>query len=84
MNPSELALQCVASIENGTGFVTLVLPRRAGGGMRMRLCGRSSPLGELLCENSQSEAVCRFDAVDVLAWLAANNLVLVIWNGPSK
>jgi hypothetical protein len=44
----------------------------------MRLFGRSGPLGEIACVNSAGRAVCHFDVVEVLAYLAAAGLVRVL------
>lgn len=41
----------------------------------MRLCGRSGPLGEVMCENSDGRAVCMFHPGEVLVWLARNGLI---------
>ena len=75
MTPDELAIICRDALEVCSGAVTIELPRRAGGSERVRLAGRGSPLGELLCENSQHRAVARFDAAKVLAWLESAGLI---------
>ena len=49
------------------GFA-VVLPRRAGGGRRMRVA--PGLMGELLCENSEGRAVVRVTCADVRRWLA--------------
>jgi hypothetical protein len=77
MTPTELAMLCKRAIEDGSGSISLELPRKAGGSDKVRLCGRNSPLGELLCENSDHRAVARFYALDVLAWLHVGGVVKV-------
>jgi hypothetical protein len=77
MTPLEMALACKRVIESPFGLrsVAFVLPRTPGRGRRMRLAGPESPLGEVACVNADGHTVCHFDAIDVLAWLSAKDLV---------
>lgn len=49
--------------------ISIVLPRRAGLGERMRLLGRKGPLGDIMGENSDGNTVCSFDPNEILRWL---------------
>jgi len=77
MSPQEMALVCTLSLQSGDGYVTFVVPGAPTRRGLVRLSGPHSPKGELLCINCDKEMVARFDALDVLAWMAANELVKV-------
>ena len=78
MKPAELAAQCAQAInwctEIGTpaedAGITVVLPKGWKAPPKF-------PRRELLCVNDRGERVYRLSAVNVLAWLAANGLVIV-------
>lgn len=77
VTPFDMALECkrVLESEQGLRFVAFVVPRKPRGASRLHLAGKGSPLGEISCVNSDGHTVCRFDPIDVLAWLAANEMV---------
>jgi hypothetical protein len=54
--------------------VAFVLPRKPSG-LHMRLDGRGSPLGEVMCVNCDKHTVARFDTLEVLAWLQRQGFV---------
>lgn len=62
MTPQELIDACGDKL-----VITLVLPHRSCRGEQVRLCGRSGPFGDMLCDNG-SGLVVRFKAADVLKW----------------
>lgn len=77
----ELANECAKAINqpanaslSGPATISLVMPSRKNGDSRKRyLAGRRSPLGDVVEEITDGEVVL-FDAIDVLAWLKANDL----------
>lgn len=75
MKPAELAEQCVKAMNFWKGeaekaTITITLPK---GWKRPP----KFPRGELLCVNPGGERVYSLNAMNVLAWLAANGLVNV-------
>lgn len=79
---NDLARRCAEVINspNGLREVLLVIPGPAPRGKRVRLVpGRSKcPMGEPVnWQEDPPRIVAYFDAMDVLAWLAANNLVKI-------
>ena len=74
MTTREMALACSIVLETGLDSVTFVVPGSPTKHGVVRLSGPRSPKGELLCINSDKEMVVRFDALDVLAYLAAHGL----------
>lgn len=83
MTPHELALECKRAIESehGLGKLSLVVPGPPPRGERVRLdrsSRRRCPMGEVLnWQDDPPRTVALFDAIDVLAWLAARGLVEV-------
>lgn len=74
MNPVQLAAQCVKSMNFWKGepekaIVTLTFPKGWKAPPKF-------PRRELLCDNGKSK-VYAVSAMNVLAWLAANNLIKV-------
>ena len=65
MTPQELRKAC----GDGIGQVSLVVPRNPPASGRIRLFGKSGPVGEVLCVNATGRTVARFDAASVLRWL---------------
>lgn len=78
MKPTELAMQCKRAIESGQEDIVVVLPRNLVGQRRMRLAGARSPWSTEVLSWTGHGTACAFNAVDVLAWLAANGAVQVI------
>ena len=80
-DPAGIAQACSEAINGGTGFVTLVVPGPAPRGPRVRLDRshrRACPMGELLnWQDDPPRCVVRFDALDVLAYLAARGMVQI-------
>lgn len=81
MTPMELALECKRVIEspNGLTKVLLVIPGPPPRGERIRLDRTKSrkrcPMGEVV-NYAEGRGTCAyFDAMDVLAWLAAKGVV---------
>lgn len=72
-----MAQACADALAKDLKNVQLVLPRKCTGQRHMRVFGRVGPLGEVCCENSDGHTVVWVDAVDLLAFLAANGLVKV-------
>lgn len=73
MQPAELAEQCVKAInfwkdDPDQATITIVLPKGWKAPPKF-------PRRELLCENPGGQRVYSLSAMNVLAWLAANNLV---------
>lgn len=83
MTPMELALECKRIIESPHGLtqVLLVVPGPPPRGARIRLdrtSRRKCPMGEPVnWLDGPPRTVAYFDAVEVLAWLAALGLVEV-------
>lgn len=83
MTPHELALECkrVIESEHGLRFVCLTIPGPPPRGERVRLdrtSRRKCPMGEVAnWQDDPPRTVAYFDAVEVLAWLAARGLVQV-------
>jgi len=75
VTPKEMALACSLVLGTGHDAITFIVPGAPTKRGVVRLNGPRSPKGELLCINSEKEMVVRFDAVDVLAYLAATGLV---------
>ena len=65
MQPDELRNAC----GDGTGQLTLVLPRQPSGSGGIRLTSRSGPIGYVLCVNADGNTVARFDCKAILRWL---------------
>ena len=78
MTPAELAAQCAEAIEGGWEHVQLVIPGHARGNkVRLdRVTRRKCPMGEHVCD-LENATLAAFNAIEVLAWLAANGLVVV-------
>lgn len=83
MTPTELAMECKRVIEspNGLTKVLLVIPGPPPRGARIRLDRSKSrkrcPMGEVV-NYAEGRGTCAyFDAIDVLAWLAARGLAKV-------
>ncbi len=78
MNVQELLDSCEEAdkiaLEYGydEGSFPIVIPRKAGGGLRMRVF--PGVMGELLCENSSGRAVVRVKSKDVMKMLLKNDL----------
>ena len=70
-------MACSLALEGGLDTVTFVVPGSPTRAGVVRLSGTHSPKGTLLCINSDKEMVVSFDALDVLAYLAAHDLVTV-------
>lgn len=84
MTPAELAAECarVLNHPNGLTKVLLVVPGPPPRGRRIRLdrtSRRKCPMGELATYSEGRGVVAYFDAMDVLAWLAANGLITAEW-----
>jgi hypothetical protein len=60
MTKGEILKECEAALTQGSGFVSLVLPK----GTSARIKG--FPRGELLCENRDGGRVYRYDAKKIL------------------
>lgn len=73
MTPKELAYLCALSASLGEETVDLVLPGAPSRRGVVRFAGPRSPRGELLCLNSDKEMVTRFNAIELLAYLAATD-----------
>lgn len=70
-------MTCSLALEAGEGRVVFIVPGAPTKRGVVRLHGPNSPKGTLLCINCDKEMVAEFDALDVLAWMAANELVQV-------
>ena len=81
MTPHELAQQCATAIESGLRQVCIVVPGPPPRGERVRLdraSRRKCPMGEVVgWRDDPPRTVAYFDAMDVLAWLAASGAVEV-------
>lgn len=81
MRPRDLAQQCADVLAQGLSRVSLVIPGGPPRGHRIRLdrtSRRKCPMGEVMnWQDDPPRTVASFDALDVLAWLAANGLVRV-------
>ena len=77
MTPREMALVCQVALETGDDRVTFVVPGVPTKRGVVRLSGPNSPKGELICINSEKDMVAEFDALDVLAWMSAHDMVTV-------
>jgi hypothetical protein len=81
VTPRELARECkrVIDSEHGLNKVFLTIPGPPPRGQRVRLdrtSRRKCPMGEVAnWQDNPPRTVAYFDALDVLAWLAANGLV---------
>jgi hypothetical protein len=78
MTVAELAVACASALETEHGTVALVVPGAAPRGERVRLDRghrRKCPMGEVLNWQEDRGTLARFDAADVLAYLAANGLI---------
>lgn len=60
----QLEKACREAVDSGSDCIVLV--RKDG---RTMLCGNRGPRGELLCENAPGEAVVRYRAKAVLAFI---------------
>jgi len=78
VTPAELAAQCAKAIEGGWEHVQLVIPGHTRGSrVRLdRVTRRKCPMGEHVCD-LENATLAAFNAIEVLAWLAANGLVVV-------
>lgn len=81
MTIDELLSACKTAIETpeGAGKIVLTIPGPEPRGARIRLdraTRKKCPMGEILCVGHEG-TVAMFDAVDVLAWLAAQGAVKV-------
>ena len=74
MTPAELAAQCAKAIEGGWEHVQLVIPGHTRGSrVRLdRVTRRKCPMGEHVCD-LENATLAAFNAIEVLAWLAAND-----------
>jgi hypothetical protein len=73
-----MASKAAETISQGLEFMAVVLPRRIGNSRRMVVLsapGMKRVYGEPACENSDGRTVVYVSAMDVLAWLAAAELV---------
>ena len=81
MTPHGLALECERVIEFGLDRLCLVVPGPPPRGARVRLDRTSRkrcPMGEVMnWQHDPPRTVALFDALEVLAWLAARGLVQV-------
>ena len=81
MTPHELAQQCAEAIESGRRQVCIVVPGPPPRGVRIRLDRTSRkrcPMGEVAnWQDNPPRTVAYFDAIEVLAWLAASGAVEV-------
>lgn len=82
MNLEELVAECVRVINspNGLAEVLLVIPGGPPRGNRIRLdrtSRKKCPMGEPVSYVEGRGTCAYFDAMDVLAWLAASGLVRV-------
>lgn len=68
MTPKGMALECAAILRDGGTHISLIKPGRSPKGF---------PRGELLSETHKGK-LYSYDAVHVLAWLAANGLVEIV------
>lgn len=80
MNPLDLVLRCKRAIEQGDGRITLVVPGPAPRGEKVKLTrGRGrAPMGEVLSWTEEAGTVAVFEAIDLLAYLAAKGFVDVV------
>lgn len=82
MTVQELATHCATVIEAGLTRVTLVIPGPPPRGERVRLDRTSRkrcPMGYVMCwDDDPPRTVAQFEALDVLAWLAAHGFVQVM------
>lgn len=75
----DIARACVSAIEGGRKFVVLVVEGAAPRGRKIRIergTRAKCPMGEVVSFTA-SGTVAHFDAIEVLAWLAARGLVEV-------
>ena len=72
MTPPELKAECELSIEQGHDGVILKMPSsaRRRGLDRIRLAGRSGPIGVVVGSTVAGVLIVRFKASEILAWLA--------------
>ena len=83
MTPVEMALECKRVIESDLGIkmIFLVVPGPPPRGPRVRLdrtTRRKCPMGTIAnWQGDPPRTVAYFDAIEVLAWLAARGLVEV-------
>jgi|GEM_PF-2802362 len=82
MHPNDLAERCKAAIgrvprQETTAEVGLILPGRWGKRDTRLLAGRGSPRGQIVSDMGPRGIMVFFNAMDVLAWLAAKGLVIV-------
>jgi hypothetical protein len=82
MHPEDLARRCAEVIEQGLTYVCLTVagqvPRRGRLVRLDRSSRRKCPMGEIAnWQDNPPRVVAYFDAIEVLAWLAANGLVKV-------
>lgn len=80
MTPAELAAKCVEVLNNPNGLkeVLLVIPGPPPRGKMVRLDRTSRakcPLGEPVNYSEERGTVAYFDAMEVLAWLAARGMI---------
>lgn len=67
MNFNDLRTAC----GDGTGQVTLVLPRQPSASANgIRLTTQGGPVGYVVCVNHQGNTVARFDCKAILRWIA--------------
>ena len=76
MTPQQMAKEALAAIQAG-GNMTLVRTR----GTKLP---PGFPRGELLCENSNGRDVYSYDPSRIIAWLNANRLIAIEWNGKKE
>lgn len=85
MTAHEMMMACKATIERGAKTLTFVLPGYSRGNTR-RLFGRVGPKGEVVADtgtDQKPESLVAFDAIKVLAYLAAKGLINVQCVAPS-
>lgn len=67
----KLREECLNAIHSpvGPGIVIFKVKGTWRGQKRKRLCGRRSPLGDILDEECPGVLTCAFDAQEILDWL---------------
>ncbi len=77
MRPGELMTAAADALNRGLESFAVVLNRRCSGRRRMVVFPKPRLYGEVACENADGRTVVYVNALDVLAWLAATDLVTV-------
>lgn len=71
MTPEEMQQACKDALDDGSNYITLVLPFESSG-WRPRLCKSYGPHGILLCCAKYGKSTVKFEAKKVLRFLLKN------------